>query len=218
MPQTLMILLDNTVSMQNQDYLPSRFILQKEAIMSVIGTLLQNSENSVGVAPLAQPEYNYILTPTCNKPHLDAFVSRVRLDENLMLSCVFQRSRIALMNRQESDKKMLVFFGADLGPQESDSVLCEIVQSVQKVACLPIRVAVVLFGEHAESLRKAISREVGRPDACETVVVGPNDDFFSSVTKILGMDLSELENDPELALALSMSLAESKQRPAKEEL
>lgn len=216
MPQTLMILLDNTVSMQNQDYLPSRFILQKEAVTSVIGTLLQNSENSVGVAPLAQPEHNYILTPTCNKPHLDSFVSRIRLDENLMLGSVFQRSRIALMNRHESDKKMLVFFGADLGPHESESVLCELVQCVKKVVCLPIRVAVVLFGEHAEHVRSAISREVEKPEACETVVVGPNDDFFSSVTSILGVDLNELENDPELALALSMSLAEAQQRPARE--
>lgn len=213
-----MILLDNTVSMQNQDYLPSRFILQKEAVTSVISTMLQNSENSVGVAPLAQPEHNYILTPTCSKPHLDSFVSRVRLDDNLMLGSVFQRSRIALMNRQESDKRMLVFFGADLGPHELDSVLCELVECINKVVCLPIRLALVLFGEHAELVRNVISSKTEKLDACNTVVVGLNDDFFSSVTRILGMDLNELENDPELALALSMSLAESKQRPAKEEL
>lgn len=217
MPQTLMILFDNTVSMQNQDYLPSRFILQKEAVTSIIGSLLQSSENSVGVAPLAQPEHNYILTPTCNKSHLDAFVAKIRLDENLLLESVFQRSRIALMSRQESDKRMLVFFGTDLGLHDSDGILRELVRCVRKAVCSPIRVAVVLFGEHAALVKDAISREVGGPEACEAVAAGPDDDFFSSVTKVLGLDLNELEDDPELALALSMSLAESKQRPAQEE-
>lgn len=217
MPQTLMILFDNTVSMQNQDYLPSRLILQKEAVTSIVGSLLQHSENSVGVAPLAQPEHNYILTPTCNKSHLDAFVSKIRLDENLLLDSMFQRSRIALMNRQESDKKMLVFFGTDLETLESDSVLRELVQCIRKVACPPIKVVVVLFGEHAAFLKDAISREAGKPEACEMITIGPDDNFFCSVTKVLGMDLNELEDDPELALALSMSLAESKQRPVQDE-
>ncbi|KAL0265566.1 UNVERIFIED_CONTAM: hypothetical protein PYX00_011278 [Menopon gallinae] len=200
----------------NQDYLPSRFILQKEAVTSIIGSMLQNSENSVGVAPLAQPEHNYILTPTCNKSHLDTFISKVRLDENLMLESVFQRSRIALMSRQESDKRMLVFFGTDMGLQDSDGVLRELVHCLRKAASSPIRVSAVLFGEHAALVKDAISREVGGPETCEAVAVGPDDDFFSSVTKVLGMGLSELEDDPELALALSMSLAESKQRPAQE--
>ena len=144
-----MILFDNTLFMQNQDYLPSRFVLQKEATVSILNSVLQQSENCVGIAPLAQPEHNYILTPTANKPHLDTFISKLRLDSNLQLSSVFLRSKIALLNRKESDKKVLVFFGADIEGVEFDLVLMDLVRNIKSVLDSFIKVSLVLFGEKA---------------------------------------------------------------------
>lgn len=213
MPQTVMVLFDNTLFMQNQDYLPSRFILQKEVTMSIINSLLQNNENSVGVAPLAQLEQNYMLTPTSNKPYLDMFISKLRLHNNLEISKVFLRSKIALLNRSESNKKMLVFFGADIEGLEFDRALLSLIRGVKGAVASFIKVSLILFGEKAEILKELISIEM-EPGSCDIEVVDRCESFFNCSMRVFGMESAEIENDPDLAMALKLSLAEAKQGSA----
>ena len=213
MPQTLMILLDNTLFMQNQDYLPSRFVLEKEAVSSIVGKVLQSSESSIGIAPLAQLEHNYMLTPTSTKAHLDTFISRLKLSDNIQLDKVFQRSKIALASRNESEKKMILFFGADVEGMEFDRTLLDLTRNIRDMLSAGIRVSVVLFGEKAELLRELISGEL-EGESFEVVSVGAEDVFFDSVMGVIGIDPSGLEDDPELAMALSLSLAESRKGSA----
>lgn len=208
MPQTWMILFDNTLYMQNQDYLPSRFILEKEATMSIVNSLLTQNENSVGIAPLAQPDHNYILTPTSNKPNVDTFISKIRLDGNLQLNKAFLRSKIALMNASESDKRMLLFFGADIEGIDFDRMLVDLVRNIKMIVEALVKIAIVLFGEKAEMLRDLLSSEMDS-NVCEVITIGKDDNFFAGAMSVFGMNISEAEDDPELAMALRLSLAES---------
>ena len=58
-------------------------------------------------------------------------------------------------------------------------------------------------------LRELISAEM-EAGICDIISIGKDGNFFSSVMKVFGTDVAEIEDDPELAMALSLSLAESK--------
>lgn len=206
MPKAVMIIVDNTLYMQNQDYLPSRFVLQKETIVEIFNDSYQQTENFIGIAPLCQKYENHILTPTDNRSYTDNFLAKITLNDDLRINEVFERCKIALLNRAESDKQVWLFFGNDISGVDFDKVYIELDTGLRSLIEGKINVSLVLFGKNRDDLATLLTSTIG--DKLKTItVVAETDDFVSMALQTFGFDFSN-EDDPELALALKLSLEE----------
>ena len=93
MPEITTVIFDNALNSQNQDYFPSRIVLQKEVIEEMITRLLEaNIENLIGLIPLGQKVPNDILTPTKSRPHISTFLHKTDLANILSHSLCFYQA------------------------------------------------------------------------------------------------------------------------------
>lgn len=201
MAEVLLVVVDNSFSSQNQDYLPNRLLAQKAVIESLIGdTLRSHPENEVGIIELAQRFYQ-IITPTRDKNALDIYLSKVDLDYKMNTSVVLDYCFKALDNRNQQKKIILLFIGSVLsGPVDEE------IKIINEMLEMDIIVKIVFFGE---GVMYSEQFEDGLIDKNYSyVIIGSEDDFYRSAMELFDKTGNMEDDDPEMAFAIQASLRE----------
>merc|ERR1712131_515722 len=196
MPEIVGVVLDNGIQSQNQDYLPSRLLLQREITNSIINKLIDRySENMIGIFSLCQNVPNDIVTPTKLKQSLLDFLYRCNLSKKKNHSLALFQADQALQLSELSTKKLLIFMCSPV--DEFGKTLIEITN----IAFKGVDVKIVCFGD-ALPFGKMVTSEVQLPNV-NVLLVEPNVNFEDVVYDFLINDYQE--EDPEFLEALEKS-------------
>ncbi|POM81262.1 26S proteasome non-ATPase regulatory subunit [Phytophthora palmivora] len=234
--ESTMICLDNSEWMRNGDYIPSRLEAQHDAANLLCGTKTQaNPESTVGVLAMAGKSIQVLASPTDNMGTLLSAIHRVKIGGTMKLANAIQVAQLALKHRRNKTggQRVVVFIGSPI--EEDEKQLTKIGKLLKKNN---IAVDVVSMGEldaNATKLQAFVDAASSNGNShLVTVPAGvlPSDVLVSSpvlhgddgaaaaaassggggndaFAEYGGVDPSM---DPELALALRVSMEEERAR------
>ncbi|CAG9764625.1 unnamed protein product [Ceutorhynchus assimilis] len=226
--ESTMICVDNSDYMRNGDFLPTRLQAQQDAVNLVCHSKTRsNPENNVGLLTLAKVEV--LATLTSDVGRILSKLHQVQPNGDINLHTGIRIAHLALKHRQGKNHKMRIvaFVGSPVISEEK-----ELVKLAKKLKKEKVNVDIVSFGEdddNSDVLTTFISTINGKDGSSShlvTVPPGPHlsDALISSPviqgedgagaaglggTYEFGVDPNE---DPELALALRVSMEEQRQR------
>lgn len=235
-----MICIDNSEWMRNGDYSPTRFQAQADAVNLICGAKTQsNPENTVGVLTMAGKGVRVLVTPTSDLGKILACMHGLEVGGECNLAAAIQVAQLALKHRQnkKQQQRIIVFVGS---PVKYDKKVLEMIG--RKLKKNSVALDIVNFGEEDEGKTEkleALLAAVNNNDSSHIVHVpaGPNalsDVLLSSpiftgdgeggsgfaaaaaaaaAGGVTGFDFGVDPNmDPELALALRVSMEEERAR------
>uniref|UniRef100_A0A453IIP7 26S proteasome non-ATPase regulatory subunit 4 homolog n=1 Tax=Aegilops tauschii subsp. strangulata TaxID=200361 RepID=A0A453IIP7_AEGTS len=237
--QSTMICIDNSEWMRNGDYSPSRFQAQADAVNLICGAKTQsNPENTVGVMTMAGKGVRVLVTPTSDLGKILACMHGLEVGAEANLAAAIQVAQLALKHRQNKrqQQRIIVFIGS---PVTYDKKVLETIG--KKLKKNNVALDVVDFGETDDEKPEkleALIAAVNSSDSSHIVHVPPGDHALSDVlistpiftgeeggsgfaasaaaaaaTGATGYDFGVDPNvDPELALALRLSMEEERAR------
>jgi 26S proteasome regulatory subunit N10 len=145
MPSSSVVIYDNGLSSQNQDYYPSRYLLQKELIDKLIThTLESDSQSLIGLIPIAQKDNNDILTPTLVRSHLSTFLHRRDLFSKCMHNLALYQAEMSLDTSEFSERNIFMILGSPIA--DSDQLMV----NIYSLAAKKVNIRVVCFGDAYE--------------------------------------------------------------------
>lgn len=200
MPKIAAVIFDNALNSQNQDYLPNRFIIQKEVIENLVSGMLNTDEESlIGLIPLAQKEKNDILTPTREKNLLSTFSFHQDLWHNQdHAQALFQADRSIYIS-EISEKIIYIFLASPI--KNSD----EFFISLLSLASRGIILKIVCFGDAIEFGNCLIS-ESGFENMT-VLVVEKDEDFYTKAIDFFASG-GNIFYDADLEEAIKRSMVE----------
>jgi 26S proteasome regulatory subunit N10 len=234
-----MICIDNSEWMRNGDYSPSRFQAQADAVNLICGAKTQsNPENTVGVMTMAGKGVRVLVTPTSDLGKILACMHGLEVGAEANLAAAIQVAQLALKHRQNKrqQQRIIVFIGS---PVTYDKKMLE--QIGKKLKKNNVALDVVDFGEADDEKPEkleALIAACNSSDSSHIVHVPPGEHALSDVlistpiftgeeggsgfaasaaaaaaTGATGYDFGVDPNvDPELALALRLSMEEERAR------
>lgn len=234
-----MICIDNSEWMRNGDYSPSRFQAQADAVNLICGAKTQsNPENTVGVLTMAGKGVRVLVTPTSDLGKILACMHGLEIGGEMNLAAGIQVAQLALKHRQnkKQQQRIIVFAGS---PVKFDKKVLEMIG--RKLKKNSVALDVVNFGEEDEGKNEkleALVAAVNNNDSSHIVHVPSGPNALSDVlisTPIFtgdgeggsgfaaaaaaaaaggaGFEFGVDPNlDPELALALRVSMEEERAR------
>ncbi|CAG9826081.1 unnamed protein product [Diabrotica balteata] len=227
--ESTMICVDNSDYMRNGDFLPSRLQAQQDAVNLVCHSKTRsNPENNVGLLTLAKVEV--LATLTSDVGRILSKLHQVQPNGEINLHTGIRIAHLALKHRQGKNHKMRIvaFVGSPVASEEK-----ELVKLAKKLKKEKVNVDLISFGEdsiNSEVLTTFVNTLNGKDGTSShlvTVPPGPHlsDALISSPiiqgedgTGATGLGGSGFEfgvdpnEDPELALALRVSMEEQRQR------
>jgi 26S proteasome regulatory subunit N10 len=230
--EQIIICIDNSEYMRNGDYNPTRMIAQQEAANLICGAKTQqNPETTVGILTMAgkSPVVQVALTTDLGK--LLASLSSIEIGGEIKFSLSQRVAQLALKRRVSDqgtpNRRIIAFVGSPL--KESQEELVKLGLRLKKNN---IAVDVVNFGEESVNTEKldAFINSVVSEDNSHLVTVPPGPHLLSDmlltspivsagdvVTGTMGGGDMEFPGvdpslDPELAMALRISLEEERRR------
>uniref|UniRef100_A0A0B7AMZ2 26S proteasome non-ATPase regulatory subunit 4 n=1 Tax=Arion vulgaris TaxID=1028688 RepID=A0A0B7AMZ2_9EUPU len=230
--ESTIICVDNSDYMRNGDFVPTRMQAQQDAVNLVcMSKTRSNPENNVGLLKMANAEV--LVTLTSDVGRILARLHQVQPSGEINFLTAVRVAHLALKHRQGRNHKLriVVFVGSPIDLDEK-----EIVKVAKRLKKEKVNVDVVNFGEEALNTDKltafvnAINGKDGSSSHLVTVPPGPmlSDALLSSPVIVgedgagasmtgagfeFGIDPNE---DPELALALRVSMEEQRARQEKE--
>ncbi|KAF9622784.1 hypothetical protein IFM89_034019 [Coptis chinensis] len=238
--EATMICIDNSEWTRNGDYSPSRFQAQADAVNLICGAKTQsNPENTVGVLTMAGKGVRVLVTPTSDLGKILACMHGLEVGGEMNLAAGIQVAQLALKHRQnkKQQQRIIVFAGS---PVKYDKKVLETIG--KKLKKNSVALDVVDFGEEddgkPEKLEALVSA-VNNSDSSHIVHVPPSSGALSDVlistpiftgdgeggsgfaaaaaaaaaSGVSGFDFGVDPNlDPELALALRVSMEEERAR------
>ncbi|KAI3816140.1 hypothetical protein L1987_15830 [Smallanthus sonchifolius] len=235
--EATMICIDNSEWMRNGDYSPTRFQAQADAVNLICGAKTQsNPENTVGVLTMAGKGVRVLVTPTSDLGKILACMHGSEIGGEMNLAAGIQVAQLALKHRQnkKQQQRIIVFAG---GPVKYDKKVLEMIG--KKLKKNSVALDVVNFGEEDESKTEkleALVAAVNNNDSSHIVHVPAGSSALSDVLLstpiftgdgeggsgfaaaaaaggVSGFDFGVDPNlDPELALALRVSMEEERAR------
>ncbi|KAI8137341.1 hypothetical protein BJV82DRAFT_635528 [Fennellomyces sp. T-0311] len=226
-----MIVIDNSEWMRNGDYTPTRLVAQNEAVNLIFSSKTQaNRENTVGLMTMAGKSPEVLVTLTSDVGKILSALHGVKISNKADFMTGIQIAQLALKHRQNRNQRqrIVVFVGS---PVEADERT--LVRLAKKMKKNNVAVDIVNFGEEAENTAKldAFINNVNNGDNSHLVTIPPGPHILSDMlisSPIIsgeegapsgfggggdGFDFGVDPNlDPELALALRISLEEEKAR------
>lgn len=226
-----MICIDNSEYMRNGDYLPTRIQAQQDAANLVCRTKLRsNPENNVALLSLADTQVHVTLTTDSgkllSKLHLIQPKGKIRFLNGIRIA------HLALKHRQSKNHRMriIAFVGSPIEDEDK-----EIIKVAKKLKKEKVNVEVVNFGEeefNTPKLNPFIETLNGKEGTGSNIINIPPGSMLSDALMSspiiageggapssaggefdLGFDPA---SDPELALALRVSLEEQRHRQEEE--
>ncbi|KAL7420394.1 proteasome regulatory particle base subunit rpn10 [Cryptotrichosporon argae] len=229
--ESCMLILDNSEYMRNGDYMPTRFGAQAQAVSSVFTAKTDsNPESAVGLMTMAGKTPSLLVTPTNDIGKLLSAASKANIGGTSNLLPAINVAQLALKHRENKNQRqrIVVFVGSPI-----DDAPDELVKLGKRLRKNNVYIDVVTFGEEGmandnklralvDAAGDAESHLVSIPpgtgllaDAIQqSVVLYDPDRPGASGGGGDGMSgLDDLEaSDPELAMALRMSLQEAQER------
>lgn len=226
-----MVCVDNSEWMRNGDFIPTRMQAQQDAVNVVCRMKTrQNVENTVGLLSLADTQVHVTLTMDQNK----IFKALQPLEPKGSVNFVtaIRIAHLTLKHRQNKNQKMRIvaFIGSPVTTTET-----ELTKLAKRLKKEKVTVDIVNFGEpeeNTEKLTKFIEILNGKDRTSHLVTAHPgpllSDILLSSpiLTDEEGAPLAPLgqgfefgidpTEDPELAMALRVSMEEQRQRQEEE--
>ncbi|EGG21557.1 type A von Willebrand factor domain-containing protein [Cavenderia fasciculata] len=220
--EAAIVCVDNSEWMRNSDFEPSRYLAQKDAVNIICSSKTHgNPETSVAILSMSgRPEILVTLTQDLSK--VLASYDDIKIHGKIDFSTSMQIAQLALRHRQNKHQhpRIVAFVGSPL--KETKEELCDLAKRLKKNA---IAVDIINFGEETTNVEKleAFISDVNNndePSHLLTVPAGPqilSDIIIQSKTIIegsstYGAEFINADTDPELAMALKLSLEEEKQR------
>jgi 26S proteasome regulatory subunit N10 len=201
MPHTSVVIYDNALSSQNQDYFPSRYVLQKEVIERLIThTLEGNAQSLIGLIPIAQKDNNDILTPTLVRPHLSTFLHRKDLYSECKHNLALYQAEMSLETSEFTEKNILMILGSPIS--ESDQFM----MNIYALAAKNINIRVVCFGDACEF--GEYLAQGSNFDNLKVLNVYPEDDFNHKVFEMFSNVSGSQYVDKDLEEAIRRSMIE----------
>ncbi|PIN15024.1 26S proteasome regulatory complex, subunit RPN10/PSMD4 [Handroanthus impetiginosus] len=238
--EATMICIDNSEWMRNGDYSPSRFQAQADAVNLICGAKTQsNPENTVGVLTMAGKGVRVLVTPTSDLGKILACMHGLEIGGEMNLAAGIQVAQLALKHRQnkKQQQRIIVFVGS---PVKYDKKVLELIG--RKLKKNSVALDIVNFGEEDEEKTEkleALLAAVNNNDSSHIVHVPPGPSALSDVLMstpiftgdgeggsgfaaaaaaaaaggVSGFEFGVDPNlDPELALALRVSMEEERAR------
>lgn len=233
-----MICMDSSDWMRNGDFVPTRLEAQRDAINLVCGTKIHsNPENTVGLMSITGRR-EVLVTLTTDMGKILTSLHSVKLDGAIDFLNGLSIAQLALKHRQSKNhsQRIIVFVGSPILQSQK-----EIVNLAKRLKKIQVNVDVVNFGEEESNNEKleAFINAVNREDpstkeaTCRLITVPSGTNALSDAiisSPILGTGGSAGGNggaggggfaeyggvdynaDPELALALRVSMEEERAR------
>ncbi|CAA0827274.1 26S proteasome non-ATPase regulatory subunit 4 homolog [Striga hermonthica] len=232
--EATMICIDNSEWMRNGDYSPNRFQAQCDAVNLICGAKTQsNPENTVGILTMAGKGVRVLVTPTSDLGKILACMHGLEIGGEMNLAAGIQVAQLALKHRQnkKQQQRIIVFAGS---PVKYEKKVLELIG--RKLKKNSVALDIVNFGEEDEEKNEkleALLAGVNNNDSSHIVHVPPGPSVLSDVlisTPIFtgdgeggsgyaaagaasGFEFGVDPNlDPELALALRVSMEEERAR------
>ncbi|KAI5813103.1 hypothetical protein BZA77DRAFT_358449 [Pyronema omphalodes] len=243
--EATMIVVDNSESSRNGDYLPTRFEAQADAVSLLYSAKTQaNPESSVGLMTMGGKGPEVLVTLTTDYGKILTGLHDTKIKGEAHLATGIQVAGLALKHRQNKlqRQRIIVFVGSPIAEDEKT-----LVKLAKKMKKNNVAVDFVNFGEvESDNTQKlqAFIEAINSNDNSHMVTIPPGPQLLSDrllATPILGeTGMSEggaagadggtsgegssgfefgfdPSLDPELALALRMSMEDEKARVAKAE-
>jgi len=234
--EAVMVCVDNSDYTRNGDYMPTRFEAQSDAVNLVCGAKTQqNPENSVGILTTAGDRTEVMLTPTTDLGRMVAELSKIKIGGAADFMRGVQTAQLALKHRQNKNQKQRII--AFVGSPISASVK-ELETLGKNLKKNNVSLDIVSYGEiedNREKLEKLLAAVNSNDTShlCEVVVgskllsdVLLTSPIVSAAGEGGGMGGGGGEagfdfginpaEDPELAMALRISMEEERARQAQQ--
>ncbi|CAB3408185.1 unnamed protein product [Caenorhabditis bovis] len=232
--ESTMICVDNSEFMRNGDFQPTRLQSQQDAVNLIMQCKLRaNPENAVGILSMAD-NVNVLSSLSTEAGRLLMKTHQIEPKGTCNFVAGIKVAHLALKHRQNRNHKMriVIFIGSPLVDIDS----AEIVKIAKKLKKEKVQCDVIMFGDADESCQQAFSQFVetlnGKEGSGSNLVVVPTGSALSDALLTstvcrtddggngggLGAGGFEFgvdpENDPDLALALRVSMEEERARQA----
>ncbi|KAK9390931.1 26S proteasome non-ATPase regulatory subunit 4 [Crotalus adamanteus] len=231
--ESTMVCVDNSEYMRNGDFLPTRLQAQQDAVNIVCHSKTRsNPENNVGLITLAN-NCEVLTTLTPDTGRILSKLHSVQPRGRITFCTGIRVAHLALKHRQGKNHKMriIAFVGSPVEDNEKD-----LVKLAKRLKKEKVNVDIINFGEEEANTDKltafinTLNGKDGTGSHLVTVPPGPSlaDALISSPIlageggAMLGLGASDFEfgvdpsADPELALALRVSMEEQRQRQEEE--
>lgn len=226
MLEATMVVLDTTEYMRNGDYFPSRLAAEREAAFSVFSAKMrQNPQNSVGLMTLSG---TVKVSFVSNSSRFQVGIRETEIEKNEpTLASAIQVAQLALRHRHQNQRqRIVVFIGSPV--RDSERELQTLAARLKKNS---VALDVINFGQEGENSTKLqqLVNALDTDSNSHFLDAPPGLDELmdqvarSAVLREQGAAVEEddfgaggLEDDPELAMALRMSLEEERQRQERE--
>ncbi|KAK2543480.1 Psmd4 [Columba livia] len=231
--ESTMVCVDNSEYMRNGDFLPTRLQAQQDAVNIVCHSKTRsNPENNVGLITLAN-NCEVLTTLTPDTGRILSKLHTVQPKGKITFCTGIRVAHLALKHRQGKNHKMriIAFVGSPVEDNEKD-----LVKLAKRLKKEKVNVDIINFGEEEANTDKltafinTLNGKDGSGSHLVTVPPGPSlaDALISSPIlageggAMLGLGASDFEfgvdpsADPELALALRVSMEEQRQRQEEE--
>ncbi|KAF3928244.1 hypothetical protein AA313_de0207726 [Arthrobotrys entomopaga] len=241
--EATMIIVDNSESSRNGDYTPSRFEAQVDAVSLIFSAKTQaNPESSVGLMSMGGKGPEVLATLTADFGKILSGLHSTKISGSCHLTTGIQVAGLALKHRQNKSQRqrIIAFVGSPIAEDEKT-----LVRLAKKMKKNQIAIDFINFGEEQENepKLKAFISNVNASDNSHLATIPPGPHLLSDqlvTTPILGDDSGmggsgvgeggaggssgaggfdfgvDPHLDPELALALRMSLEEENSRQERE--
>ena len=228
------IVVDTSEYAQNGDYTPSRFEAQQDAVHMLFQTKVNaNPESAVGLMSMGGHAANVLVTLTDDFGKILAALHASKISGTAHLSTALQVGQLALKHRQNKNQRQRIIVFVCSPITEDEATLVKLAKKLKKNS---IAVDVISFGEDAQNVSKleAFIQAINSSDNSHLVSIPPGPHLLSDIlatSAIVGRESGAQGSsegndfdfgvdptmDPELALALRMSLEEEQARQQQNE-
>jgi len=222
--ESVMLCLDNSEWMRNGDFVPTRIDQQFDAFARISDAKMRHPESMVGLMTMSGSSPKVLVTPSTDIGKLlGSLHGKVRYEGEANVVSSLQIAQLALKHRMHKNHapRIILFVASPI--QEAEDKLVKLGKQLQKNE---VAVDVVNFGEEQENTAKleAFLEAVNKNDNSHLVNVPPGVGILSDIlsqSPILsggdgggGSNLNEFgvdpELDPDLAMAMAMSMEEAR--------
>ncbi|ODV89146.1 hypothetical protein CANCADRAFT_32491 [Tortispora caseinolytica NRRL Y-17796] len=226
--EATMILIDNSEYMRNGDYTPSRFEAQRDALNPIFAAKRHsNPENTVGLMTTAGKYPTVLTTSAVDYGKLMSALHEVSIEGSAQLVSAISIASLALKHRMNKHQKqrIIAFVGSPIADDEK-----RLIKLAKKLKKDSIAVDIISFGEENENahrLEKFIESVNSNNNSTLLVVpAGPSllsdsivsSSLLSGTSESSSQPMADFEFgvdpnlEPELAMALRLSLEEERNR------
>ncbi|KAL8955015.1 MAG: hypothetical protein Q9193_006959 [Seirophora villosa] len=241
--EATMIVVDNSESSRNGDYVPSRWEAQSDAVNLIFSAKTQaNPESSVGLMSMGGKGPEVLVTLTTDFGKVLDGIHRTKIRGSTHLATGIQIAGLALKHRQNKSQRQRIIVFTCSPIAESEAQLVKLAKRMKKNN---ISIDFIAFGDlEPENTKKleVFNENIKGGDGSHLAVIPPGPSLLSDTlvtTPILSADGVaprggtdeagadgggggfefgvDPSTDPELAIALRMSMEEEKARQERED-